>query len=99
MISELKAFIMRGDVLSLAVAVIIGGAFGKIVDSMVGDIITPILSLATQGHSFADSFKFGSADAPIKFGAFLQAIINFITVATVLFFVVKGAGKSTADVK
>jgi large conductance mechanosensitive channel len=99
MISELKAFIMRGDVLSLAVAVIIGGAFGKIVDSMVGDIITPLLSIATKGKSFADSFQFGSAEAPVKLGAFLQAIINFVTVATVLFFVIKGAGKSAADVK
>jgi large conductance mechanosensitive channel len=99
MISELKAFIMRGDVLTLAVAVIIGGAFGKIVDSFVGDVITPILSLLTRGVNFADSFKFGSAEAPIKMGAFLQAIINFVTVATVLFFVVRGAGKNTADIK
>lgn len=95
MISELKAFLMRGEVLSLAVAVIIGGAFQKIVDSLVADIISPILGMLTGGVNFSESFIVGG----MKFGSFLQAIINFIMVGIVLFFLVKGAGKKAEEIK
>ena len=69
---ELKAFLMRGDVLALAVAVIIGGAFQKIVDSLVGDIISPILGMITGNPDFS-SVVLGQ----IKIGNFINAIVNF----------------------
>lgn len=94
MISELKAFLLRGDVLALAVAVIIAGAFGKIIDSMVEDIISPILGMITGNPDFS-SVMIGS----IKIGNFINAIVNFVMVGAVLFFLVKAAGKKTEDIK
>lgn len=88
MLQELKAFLLRGDVLALAVAVIIAGAFGKIIDSMVNDIISPILGMITGNPDFS-SVMIG----PILVGNFLNAVINFIMIGTVLFFLVKAAGK------
>ena len=88
MLQELKAFLMRGDVLALAVAVIIGGAFQKIVDSLVGDIISPILGMITGNPDFS-SVVLGQ----IKIGNFINAIVNFIMVGIVLFFLMKSAGK------
>jgi large conductance mechanosensitive channel len=92
--SELKAFLMRGDVLTLAVAVIIAGAFKTIIDSLVADIISPILGMITGNHDFS-ALVIGS----IKVGNFINAIINFIMVGTVLFFLVRAAGKKGEDVK
>ena len=94
MLQELKAFLMRGDVLALAVAVIIAGAFGKIIDSLVNDIISPILGMITQNPDFSD-VMIGS----IKVGNFINAVLNFVIVGTVLFFLVKAAGKKAEDVK
>lgn len=94
MISELKAFLLRGDVLALAVAVIIAGAFGKIIDSMVEDIISPILGMITGNPDFS-SVMIGS----IKIGNFINAIVNFVMVGAVLFLLVKAAGKKTEDIK
>jgi large conductance mechanosensitive channel len=92
MLNEFKAFAMRGNVLDLAVGVIIGGAFGKIVSSLVGDIIMPIVGLFLGGINFADlSFTVGSA--VIKWGTFVQNIIDFIIIAFVIFMIVRGANK------
>ncbi len=88
MLQELKAFLMRGEVLALAVAVIIGGAFQKIVDSMVNDIISPILGMITGQPDFS-SVTIGN----ILIGNFINAVINFIFVGVVLFFLIKAAGK------
>ncbi len=88
MISELKAFLFRGDVLALAVAVIIAGAFGKIIDSLVNDIISPILGMITGNPDFSH-VMIGS----IKVGNFINAVVNFVMVGTVLFFLIKAAGK------
>ena len=88
MLQELKAFLMRGDVLALAVAVIIGGAFQKIVDSMVNDIISPILGMITGNPDFSN-VMIGN----ILIGNFINAVINFIFVGIVLFFLIKAAGK------
>lgn len=99
MIKDFKDFILRGDVLTLAVAVIIGGAFGKIIDSLVADVITPILGMLTGGVNFSESFQFGAGEAKIKVGAFIQAVINFLTIGIVLFFLVKDASKNAEDVK
>jgi large conductance mechanosensitive channel len=90
-LEEFKAFIRRGNVIDLAVAVIVGGAFNKIVASLVGDVITPVLGVATkQGDIFSglDIPLYG--DAVIKLGAFLQSIISFLIIAFVVFLLVKG---------
>jgi len=95
MISELKAFLLRGDVLTLAVAFIIGGAFNKIVESLVGDIIMPIIGTIIGTPDFS-SIKIGET---IMIGTFINAIVNFLIVGTVLFFLIRAAGKKGEDVK
>lgn len=90
MISEFKAFAMKGNVVDLAVGVIIGGAFGKIVSSFIEDVITPLLLKpaleAAHLSKIEDLTIFGS----VKYGMFLSAVINFIIVAFVLFLIIKG---------
>ena len=95
MIKEFKEFAMRGNVLDLAVAVIIGAAFGKIVTSLVNDIVMPIISIILGGVSFAD-LKYVITPAvgdleevAIRYGAFIQAIIDFLIIALVIFIFVK----------
>jgi len=88
MIKEFKEFAMRGNIVDLAVAVIIGGAFGKIVTGLTNSIIMPIISLLIGKVGFADiSFTVGKTIFPI--GIFLQAIIDFILIALVLFLMIK----------
>jgi large conductance mechanosensitive channel len=105
MIKELKSFLLRGDVVTLAVAVIIGGAFQKIVDSMVVDVITPILGMITGNPDFSGIVLGGKAGADgkieggIMIGKFINAIVSFLMVGIVLFFVVKAAGKKAEDAK
>jgi large conductance mechanosensitive channel len=90
MLKEFRAFAMRGNVLDLAVAVIIGGAFGKIIASLVGDIIMPLVGLLLGGVNFSElSFQVGNA--VVKWGAFIQSIIDFLIVAFVIFLIVRGA--------
>jgi large conductance mechanosensitive channel len=90
MLKEFKDFVMRGNVLDLAVAVIIGGAFGKIVGSLVNDIIMPLIGLVMGGVSFADlSFTVGSA--VVKYGSFIQTVVDFLVIAFVIFLIVKAA--------
>ncbi|MCB0528545.1 MAG: large conductance mechanosensitive channel protein MscL [Saprospiraceae bacterium] len=93
--SELKAFLLRGDVITLAVAFIIGGAFNKIVDSLVADVITPIIGMIVGNPDFS-SIKIGES---IMIGNFLNSVISFILVGTVLFFMIKAAGKNAGDAK
>jgi large conductance mechanosensitive channel len=88
MIQEFKEFIMRGNVLDLAVAVVIGAAFTAIVNSLVADIITPILGVLMGGVNFA-GMSATVGDAVIGYGNFIQAIINFLLVALVLFLIVR----------
>ena len=90
MIKEFKDFALRGNVLDLAVGVIIGAAFGKIVGSLVGDIIMPLIGLLMGGVNFADLVLTIGA-AQLKYGVFIQAVIDFILVALVVFLIVKGA--------
>ena len=93
MLKEFKEFIMRGNVLDLAVAVIIGGAFGKIVGSLVNDILMPLIGLVMGGVNFAElSFTVGAA--VVKWGAFVQAIIDFIVIAFVIFMIIRAANKA-----
>jgi large conductance mechanosensitive channel len=94
-IKEFKAFAMKGNVMDLAVAVVIGGAFGKIVTSLVDNIITPAIGLFMGGVDFSGySHKVG--DAVITYGKFVQSVIDFIIVALVIFMVVKGLTKAKA---
>jgi large conductance mechanosensitive channel len=90
MLKEFKAFIMRGNVLDLAVAVIIAGAFGKIIASLVNDIIMPIVGLMLGGINFSElTSTVGSV--VINWGAFLQATVDFLIVAFIVFLIVKAA--------
>jgi large conductance mechanosensitive channel len=90
MLKEFKTFVMRGNVLDLAVAVIIGGAFGKIIGSLVNDVLMPLIGLVMGGINFADqSFTIGAAI--VKWGAFVQSIIDFLIIALVIFLIVKAA--------
>ncbi len=81
-ISEFKAFIAKGNVMDLAVGVIIGGAFGKIVDSMVKDVITPMIGMVGGQPDFSE-IKAG----PILIGNFINAVVAFLILAAVVFFV------------
>ena len=90
--AEFKTFISRGNVLDLAVAVIIGGAFGAIVNSLVNDIIMPLVGVIIGGLDFTGlSITVGSS--VILYGNFIQAIINFLIIAFSIFLVVKAANK------
>ncbi len=98
-LKEFRKFISRGNVLDLAVAVIIGGAFGKIVSSFVNDIVMPILSLIL-GKINLTGLKFviseatdEAAEVAISYGAFLQAVIDFLIIGAAIFFFVKLATK------
>lgn len=87
-VNEFKAFAMRGNVIDLAIGVVIGGAFGTIVNSLVGDIIMPVIGAVTGGVNFSGlSFSVGSAT--IAYGKFIQAAFVFTIVAFALFLVVK----------
>ena len=112
MVSEFKEFIARGNVMDLAVGVIIGGAFSSIVTSLVNDVIMPIISLITGGIDFTNWFisldgtKYNTlAEAQtagasvLAYGSFIQAIIYFLILAFVIFMLVKGVNKITKKKK
>lgn len=92
-IEEFKAFAMKGNVIDLAVAVVIGAAFGKIVSSLVANIITPIIGLLMGGVDFS-GLAYTIGDAEVTYGVFIQSIIDFVIVALVIFMVVKGINKA-----
>lgn len=93
MASEFKEFIARGNVVDLAVGVVIGAAFGKIVDSFVKDVITPPLGLLIGGVDFSGlKIAIGGTEAApvtLNYGLFLQAIFNFMIIAAAIFLLVK----------
>ena len=106
MLKEFREFVMRGNVLDLAIAVIIGGAFGKIVTSFVNDVIMPPIGLLLGGVDFTNLFialdgnLYESLDAAkaagaatINYGVFLNTVIDFIIVAFVIFLIIKSANK------
>ena len=91
-IKEFKQFALKGNVVDLAIAVIIGAAFGLIIASLVGDVITPLLlapALKAAGVENLDQLTWGT----VKYGRFLVAVINFLLVALVLFFIIKGINR------
>ncbi len=89
---EFKEFISRGNVMDMAVGVVIGGAFTAIVTSLVNDIIMPVIGLILGNVNFAE-LAIVSGETEIRYGSFIQAIVNFILVALVIFMVVKGMNK------
>ena len=96
MLKEFKKFVMRGNVLDLAVAVIIGGAFGKIIGSLVNDMLMPLIGLAMGGIDFS-ALNFAVGEAIVTYGAFIQAIVDFIVIAFVIFLIVKSANKTKEE--
>lgn len=82
---DFKEFAMKGNVIDLAVAVVIGSAFGKIVTSLVENIIMPLVGLLTGGIDLKDEWKFGSGEAQIALGVFVQSIIDFLIIAFAIF--------------
>ena len=82
---DFKDFAMRGNVMDLAIAVVIGAAFGKIVTSLVENIITPLIGVITGGVNFNDDFVWKFGDASVKFGTFIQSIIDFLIIAFAIF--------------
>jgi len=96
--SEFKEFAMKGNVVDMAVGVIIGAAFGKIVSALVENVIMPPLGMALSGVNFSDlGTVIGQAtdgkDVVLKYGAFLQTIFDFVIIAFVLFMALKGINK------
>ena len=96
--SEFKEFAMKGNVVDLAVGVVIGAAFGKIVSSLVGDVIMPPLGMLIGGINFSDLAVTLGTDpkgAPVllKYGAFLQTVFDFLIIAFVILLMVKGINK------
>ncbi|AOC92727.1 large conductance mechanosensitive channel protein MscL [Bacillus amyloliquefaciens] len=90
--SEFKSFAMRGNIMDLAIGVVIGGAFGKIVTSLVEDIIMPLVGLLLGGLDFSGlAVTFG--DAHIKYGSFIQTIVNFFIISFSIFIVIRTIGK------
>lgn len=89
-VAEFKEFINRGNVMDMAVGVIIGGAFTAIVNSLIDNIINPVISIVTGGGQVGSGLSLAVGDAVIDFGAFIGAVINFLLIALVVFAMVKG---------
>lgn len=92
MLKEFREFIDRGNVIDLALAVIIGGAFGAIITSLVNDIIMPLIGVILGGLDFA-ALSIQVGEATVLYGSFIQAIVNFLIIAFVLFLIVRGYNK------
>ena len=100
LVDEFKAFVMRGNVVDMAVGVIIGGAFGKIVTSLVNDIFMPIIGMVLGNVNFTSlEIKLGepvegAQQAAIRYGMFIQEIVNFLIIALCIFMVIKLINKA-----
>ena len=93
-LNEFKKFAMRGNVVDMAVGIIIGGAFGKIVSSLVGDLIMPAVGVLVGGVNFSD-LKWVSPEVAISYGNFIQVVFDFLIIALAVFFLVKGINALT----
>jgi len=89
---EFKSFAIRGNVIDLAIGVIIGGAFGKIVTSLVNDLMMPLLGLLLGGMDFS-ALSFTFVDAEIKYGLFIQSIVNFFIISFSIFLFIRYISK------
>ena len=94
MLKEFKAFAMRGNVIDLAIGVIIGGAFGKIVGSLIDDVVTPLLLKPALEAAHLTKLEELTLFGSVKYGSFLSAVINFTIIAFVLFLIIKGINAS-----
>ena len=94
MLQEFKDFIAKGNVMDMAVGIIMGGAFTAIVASLVDDIITPLIGIFMGGVDFS-GLAAGVGDAVFTYGNFIMAIINFLIIAWVVFLLVKGVNRMT----
>lgn len=114
MLNEFKAFIARGNVMDMAVGIIIGAAFTAIVNSLVGDLINPIIGLITGGIDFTDRYIVLGGEVPagvglaaareagaavFAYGAFLMAVLNFLIIAWVVFLLVKAVNRIRSSVE
>jgi large conductance mechanosensitive channel len=88
MLREFRDFVMRGNVLDLAIAVILGAAFGAIITSMVNDILMPLIGIVMGGVDFT-TLTYQVGDAVVAYGKFIQAIINFLIIAFTLFLIIR----------
>lgn len=95
-LDEFKTFAMRGNVLDMAVGVIIGGAFGKIVSSLVDNVLMPLIGVCTGGFDLTESLTIKVRDAELQVGQFIQSTIDFIIVAFCIFLIIKLINKFTA---
>lgn len=95
---EFKEFIARGNMLELAVAVILGGAVGAIIKSLVNDILMPLIGMALGGNGVAE-WKVTVGTATLSYGLFIQAIINFVIIGLVLFIIIKAMNKTMEKMK
>jgi len=93
-LKEFKEFAIKGNVMDMAVGVIIGGAFGKIITSLVDDILMPVIGVLTGGTDF-NGLAVKVGDATVKYGTFIQNIIDFLIVAFCIFLMVKAMNKLT----
>lgn len=93
MLQEFKAFAIKGNVIDLAVAVVIGAAFGKIVSSLVDNLITPLVGMFMGGVDFT-GLSYTVGEAVFGYGAFIQSVIDFTIVAFVIFMVIKAINKA-----
>jgi len=101
LMTEFKEFAMKGNVVDMAVGVVIGGAFGKIVSSFVGDVVMPLLGKLVGGVIFTDlAIDLGTSPAGepvlLKYGAFLQSAFDFLIIAAAIFMALKGINKLKA---
>ena len=98
LVTEFKQFAMKGNVMDMAVGIIIGAAFGKIVSSFVGDIVTPFLGMAIGGVNFTElSLSLGTNPTGepvlVKYGVFLQTVFDFLIIALAIFMAIKGINR------
>jgi large conductance mechanosensitive channel len=97
-LSEFKSFAMRGNVIDLAVGVVIGGAFGAIVSSFVGDVIMPLIGILTGGLDFS-GLSYTVGEAVLSYGKFIQATFTFIIIAFAIFLLIKGLNSTKKKVE
>ena len=92
MLKEFRDFVMRGNVLDLAIAVILGAAFGAIITSLVNDILMPLIGIVLGGVDFT-TLTYQVGNAVVSYGKFIQAIINFLVIAFVLFLIIRSINR------